>query len=418
MYDIKKLIKKGAIILFILLIIIIVPLPVNEPLKDLNLYYNEWSCNVAKKDAGGYAYCKMTVDDYPNPGMITVRMSPEAEIYIEKDVSIPNRAAIFEFISYNNNRIGHINFPSLYFTDEEGIRHTLEMSDNVKLGMSDNYRVVYNISQFAGQQGVMRLDPASIMGEDTTIGHTYHGYYSQFVIHNKQYTFDDSLALFYAMLTNILIFSLLIGLIAGFSGLRILDQSTEKLYTWITENYGSASVLKPVFYTTGKCLEYANNIHNSRLRIGTNVAIVAYILMMTVYITKILIVVSIFIVAMIIGIIIALYIAFSILAGGPLGSGGGGGYGSGGSHSSPKSYSSSSAFEKTRTEETVKEDSRPFKDRYKETRSSETALPFGFGSDMIYKTEFEDKSTGKTVRGYGWTRDKADANARKNLKKE
>ena len=55
--------------------------------------------------------------------------------------------------------------------------------------------------------------------------------------------------------------------------------------------------------------------------------------------------------------------------------------------------------------------------RYKEKRSTESSLPLGAG-ETLYVTEIEDIATGKTGRGVGWNRDKADSKAWKDLKGE
>ena len=50
----------------------------------------------------------------------------------------------------------------------------------------------------------------------------------------------------------------------------------------------------------------------------------------------------------------------------------------------------------------------------KEKRSTESSLPLG--GETIYETEIEDTVTGKTGKGVGWNRDKADSKAWNDLK--
>ena len=52
--------------------------------------------------------------------------------------------------------------------------------------------------------------------------------------------------------------------------------------------------------------------------------------------------------------------------------------------------------------------------RYKEHKSTESSLPLG--GESIHKTEIEDTVTGETGKGLGWSRDKADSKAWKDLK--
>lgn len=55
--------------------------------------------------------------------------------------------------------------------------------------------------------------------------------------------------------------------------------------------------------------------------------------------------------------------------------------------------------------------------RYKKSRKSEYAYPIPVGP-LIHETKIKDKKTGKTGKGLGWTKEKADDRARKDLHKK
>ena len=205
--------------------------------------------------------------------------------------------------------------------------------------------------------------------------------------------------------------ALIIGLLIGFAGLDFVTSRINKFQLLISEKYYSylnndawliRCFLIIPFSIANRSFQLADKIQNTILRSGVKFALVIDIIYLIV------------VVAMV---VIIMWIIISLL-GGSL-SGGSTGVGGGSSSSSGISSSSSSssgAIFGSSYEQTAKEESRSFK-ADKETRSSESALPFGLG-DTIYKTEYEDASTGETVKGHGWTRSEADSNARKNLREK
>jgi len=56
--------------------------------------------------------------------------------------------------------------------------------------------------------------------------------------------------------------------------------------------------------------------------------------------------------------------------------------------------------------------------RYKKSRKSEYSVPFIPLGDRIHTTKIKDKKTGKTGKGIGWTKGKADDKAWKDLNKK
>ena len=192
----------------------------------------------------------------------------------------------------------------------------------------------------------------------------------------------------------------------GFLALEFISSLVNKFQIWISKKYNLylnddkwyiRYSLEFVFSIANRSLQLADKIRNPKLRIGIKFAIMVDFICLTIYLTicsVIYIIIFVFLFAII----------NSFIGGSSSGSGGEGG----------RSSSSSGAIFGSSYEETAKEESRPFKID-KETKSSEGALPFGLGGDTIYKTEYEDTSTGETVKGHGWTRSEADFNARKNL---
>jgi len=220
--------------------------------------------------------------------------------------------------------------------------------------------------------------------------------------------------------------SVLIGTIAGISGLKIFLDASNNVHMFIREKkeYTDETVVSRIISAIEAPMRISDQLESERLRTGIKIATLIFVPFVIVYTMYIIVCVAFFVMLMLI--IIAFIIGFvsSILGielpglpsfGGGGGSSGGGGGGSSSGSGGGRSSSSSSAIFGSSYEETAKEESRPFKVD-KETKSSEGALPFGLGGDTIYKTEYEDTSTGETVKGHGWTRSEADFNARKNLK--
>lgn len=195
-------------------------------------------------------------------------------------------------------------------------------------------------------------------------------------------------------------YGLIIGLLIGFVGLEFVTSRINKFQLLISEKYNiylnddewfTRWFLYPPYSIANRSFQLADKIQYPTLRTGVKFALVVDSILFVVY-------------------MIILWFILSLL-GDALSSSGGS---SSENRPSPPMHSDSRTEKSTYT---AKEKSRPFKVD-KETRSSEGVLPFGIGGDIIYKTEYEDTSTGDTVKGYGWDRSEADYNARKNLKEK
>jgi hypothetical protein len=395
----EKSINLGLLLIFILLIVIF-PLPFKE--DSISLGPEKWRF-VAYKDV------QYNGENYPlyniNKGVITIETPYGSSAYLENEVKIPDRGLTFSCRIYHRNDAD----TTIFLADSKNIYHGIRWTKNLYTGFYE-----MDVSSYAGQKVKIELHQSS----DTKNANIGTGYYDGMEIRLKEFTLYDSCMLFVTTLRNIVLFSLIIGFITGFSGSPIFSQLTDKFQDWMTKNYNiilkndkwySKYYLKTVFSIGNKILIYTNKISNLKIRTSIITATMLGLPIMIIYITKVIVFIIIFIVAIALVLYLIFYIFGSI---GPSFSGGGGSSsGSGGGRSSsPSGAIFGSSYEKT-----AKEESRPFKVD-KESRSSEGAWPFGIGGDTIYKTEYEDTSTGETVKGHGWTRSEADFNARKNLK--
>lgn len=336
----------------------------------------------------------------------------KSKAYIEKEFKIPNREASLSIKTGNSAVI------EIFLFDEKNIQHYL---GDVSPAYYEKNKYNYDLSPYAGQKVRIRIIQSS--------GYPNGGgwnEYSNIELITKEYTLSETISTFIVQpIIYIIIFSAFIGFILGFSEYKFPISYSNKFQLWILKKYDIYSkskklyakyYLKFAFFIANKSLQLADKIQNPKLHTGIKSALMVGLPIIFVYLTLIIIYIMIIIIIYIVIFAIIIFIIFSLLGGSPSGGSVGGGGSSSGSGGGSSSSSSGAIFGSS-YEETAKEESRPFKVD-KETSSSEGALPFGLGGDTLYKTEYEDNSTGGTVKGYGWTRSEADFNARKNLKKK
>lgn len=416
----NKWIKYGIIIILILSIFIIVPSPINQyHQENIHLKNDQWNFIVLQEGP----FHRIYNQNYPiympyvrvawqvgwhtsYSNVIQIFSHPESKSYLQAKFHIPKGKSNF---SYTSNKYND----EIILIDYKNKHHNLtKISNNV-----------YDLSPYGGQNVEIR-----IIQKSPPEWHVYR----DMKVHIKPNTLQDNLMIILTGLIYIILFSLSISFFMAYSGSSIFIQFLEKSQIWFSKKYTMCSknenngfftkyFLKPSFLIINKILHYADKISNPKTRMIVKIFTVICLPIVFIYIVNMIV---FYIVIILISIVITIVIFLIIIAlilgllginpsGSSVGGGGGSSSGSGGGRSS----SSSGAIFGSPYEETAKEESRPFKVD-KETKSSEGALPFGIGGDTIYKTEYEDTSTGETVKGHGWTISEADSNARKNLKKK
>jgi len=409
----KYIINKWADIVILIICTILVfsfiPFPTynvseNRLEAPILLGINSWTFSVIKEDQyNGKTYLTSRLSNYA----FVIETLGDSTAKLERSITIPERSSTFSFMSH-----GPLPAESVKLRDSRNVNHDLNLVKRTNRG-SSGFINEYDISQYSGQYVQLSIYQSS----GTII--CYYNYQ----INRKKYTIVDNFILYLKIIRNITLYSLIIGLIIGLLELSFFINFSNKSHKWVRENHGFFSTedkwyikyyLKNVFYIANAGLNIADKFQNVKIRTWIKTSVLIGWIIIVIYTTGIFVYVATIVVIalLILALIISLLTGGGSPSGGYIG-GGGSSSGSGGGSSS----SSSGAIFGSSYEETAKEESRPFKVD-KETRSSEGALPFGLGGDTIYKTEYEETSTGDTVKGYGWTRSEADFNARKNLKKK
>ena len=330
----KKWINNGLLILFIILIFVIIPLPLNEEqVKYIHIKNNQWKFVTLQE---GRYWDEKYPQYFDDRGVLKLHTPFDTEAYIETEIEIPKRGSYFALgaNTFSNHATGKI-----ILIDSKDVSHFLgEVPRQYQRNRMDGLN--FDISPYSGQKVRIRIHQTSAPDG------AGWGYYQFMRIHLKGYTLYDNLMIFLNMLMYIILFSLIVGFIIGFSGLPFFIQLTDRSHAWVTKNYNSFSkndkwyikyYLKMIFSIANKNLQYTDKINNIKLRMWIKITLMVGLPIMVIYITKVIISIMIIIAIAILILAVILWIIMDLLGGGsPSGGSVGGGTGSSsGSSSSP-----------------------------------------------------------------------------------
>ena len=356
-----------AIIMFVALVIALVPLPFNEKQPEYVFVGFEdgkhtWKFVALQKGQGEYAgYPKHTIDKSYH----TVVTTADSSSYLEATVTVPKRGTVFV---YNLDPHGYVlHYQDIQLCNSEGIRHNImplppETPNRARIAK-------YDISPYVGQTVQIRFNQYA----EPRGSRWWHYGFPRII--NKPYTLHDNFGIFMHTLESALIISLLIGFVAGISGLEIFTKAADKTQTLIHENKASGmgfenkcvkGFLSVVLSILEVPMRAADKISNTRLRTGIKIALVLFLSFAIIYVTYIVIyiVVMMVLALLILAVILWIIAQFIGASGSPSigGSGGGGGGSGGGSSSEEKFFKEYGRTYDSKTEERViKQDGRTYR---------------------------------------------------------
>lgn len=408
----KKSINIGLLIVYILLVLIIVPPPVYDKLDDyIHINNDQWKFIVVKEghytSYYGSNFPVFTIDRYGTMQIIT---TPATKAYIEAKFNIPQRGDTFSYFISSNL------YSYTTLIDSKGIQHTLNEIDfeenkpywNRHRGL---FLKQFDVSQFAGQNITIRIEPiaAPIDAKPT---YSYHHYYAFMKIDMKQYTTYDNFLLFLNILLKIIIFSLIIGFIMGYSGLSFLVKVSNNFHMFVNENYSNLFsnddkwyikkwyiryYLKIVFSITNKSLDFADKIHNTKLRTSIKISILVGLPVIIIYITAIIVYFIIMIILAILMLALIVWVILQIIGGSPSGGSIGGGSESSNKSSAKGYYEKNGKKYDLKTEERIiRQDGRTY--REDSIRGWVPDKDF-LGSDVVERDIFGDPEIERDIFG-------------------
>lgn len=350
--DIKRSI---ATIMFVILVIALVPLPINEKQPDyIGVGYEDgkstWNFVVLQEGQGRYAgYPKYSVDK----GYHAVVTTPDSSSYLEATVVVPKRGTVF---AYNHKQSGPIYRQRIQLIDSKGVMYTIDPIPA--------YRITnYDISPYVGQTVRIRFNQYA-----EPRGYRWW-YYGGPRIINKPYTLHDNFGIFMHTLESALIISLLIGFVAGISGLEIFNKAANKTQTLIHENKASGmgfenkyvkGFLSMVLSILDAPMHAADKINNTRLRTGIKIVSVLFLSFAIIYVTYVAVYTIVIVVLALLILAVILWIIAQILgASGSPSIGGGGGSGGGGGRDYTTKYGKT--YDPKTDERVVKQDGKTYR---------------------------------------------------------
>ena len=332
--DIKQSI---ATIVFVILIIILIPLPINEKQSTYeNVGYiegsKEWEF-VRLKEGG---YTGMYGQNYPvfyvgtrawgPEGFMCIITTPDSESYIEATFVVPKRGTVFAYDQPSGSRERYY----IELCDSNGVIRPI---DPLPCLVRDK-TTMYDISPYVGQEVTIRIRQSSDLASK-------HWRYGGMRVINKPYTLWDNFNLFINMLKSVLLVSLLIGAVAGVSGLEIISKAADKIQTLIHENKASGmgfenkyvkGFLSMALSILDAPMRAADGINNTRLHTGIKIASVLFMSFAIIYVTYVAVYTIVIVVLALLILAAILWIIAQIIGasgspsiGGSGGSGGGGG---------------------------------------------------------------------------------------------
>lgn len=360
--DIKRSI---AIIVFVILVIALVPLPINEKQPDyIGVGYEDgkstWKFVVLQEGQGRYAgYPKYSFDK----GYHTVVTTADSSSHLEATVTVPKRGTVF---AYNLEQHGYVlRFQQIQLIDSKGIMHTITPFpvENPNHITSADRIAKYDISPYVGQTVRIRFNQyAEPRG-------SRWWYYRGPRIINKPYTLHDNFGIFMHTLESALIISLLIGFVAGISGLEIFNKVANKTQTLIHENKASGmgfenkyvkGFLSMVLSILDVPMHAADKINDTRLRTGIKIVSVLFLSFAIIYVTYVAVYTIVIVVLALLILAVILWIIAQILgASGSPSIGGGGGSGGGGGRDYTTKYGKT--YDPKTDERVVKQDGKTYR---------------------------------------------------------
>ena len=420
----KKWINIGFLIIYILLVLIIVPAPTydNDKLDDyVNINNNQWKFIVVKVGQyTPYFGSNFPVFTIENDRTIHIITTPETESYIEVEFKVPQRGETFSYFFSS----------SLYsFTtliDSKGVKHSLieENSEENKRHWTGSRRLFlreFDISQFEGQNVKIRIQPIS-SPINAKPSYSYHHYYGFAKINIKQYTCNEHFSLFLNIIINIILFSLIIGFIIGYSGSSLFVTISNKFHVSVKENYSDLFsnegkwyikkwyfryYLKIVFSIANKSLDFADKIHNLKLRTSIKTSILVGLPVIIIYITAIIVYTIIVIIIAILMLALLIWVILEILGGSPSGGSIGGGSGSSNKSSTKGYYEKNGKKYDSKTEEQIiRQDGRTYREDSirgwvpdKNILGNDNVEKDFFGNPKIERDVFGDQKVEKDIFG-------------------
>lgn len=350
-----------AVIVFVILIIALIPLPFNEKQNECDYVgYLEggrgWKFVTVQEGQGSKygGYPKYSVDQ----GYMHVVSVPGSSSYIEATFLVPERGTVLAYEQKHGTSKRY--YIELY--DSRGVRHGIKPVPTIVRDKTNQY----DISQFAGQRVTIRMLQSSDLGY-------VHWYYRNIRVINEPYTLWDNLDLFMNMLGSALLVSLLIGAVAGVSGLEIFSKAADKIQVFVHGNKTSClgfenkyirGFLKVSFGLIEAPMRAADVINNTRLRTGIKIASVLFLSFAIVYVTyvTIYVVVMVVLALLILAVILWIIAQFIGASGSPsIGGGGGSGGGSGGGGGKDYTTKYGKTYDPETGERVVKQDGKTYR---------------------------------------------------------
>lgn len=374
----KKWINIGLLTIYVVLVLIIVPAPVFDKLDDyVSVNNNQWKFIVVEEGQ----YTKYYGSNFPvfgieRYGTMHIITTPETEAYIEAKINVPQRADTFSY-SFSSNLYSYTTL-----IDSKGNQHTLNeitSEENKRLRDWDGSRRLvikeFDISQFKSQNVTIRIQPTAAPS-NAKPSYSYHHYYRLAKINNKQYTINEYFLLFLNIVKNIILFSLIIGFIMGYSGLSLFVRLSNNFHILIKEKFLNLFsnedkwyikmwyfryYLKIVFSITNKSLDFADKIHNIKLRTSIKTSIMVGLPVIVIYTTAIIVYFIIVIILAILMLALIIWIISSLLGGSPSGGSIGGGGGSGGGGGKDYTTKYGKTYDPKTGERVVKQDGKTYR---------------------------------------------------------
>ena len=372
LFPIKKWINIILLIAYILLILIIIPLPSTDKIDEtVPIKKDQLKFVVVEEGQYSKFYGKnFPVFTYGRDGMIHIITTPATESYIEAEFNVPERGTTFSY-AFDSTLCSS----ATILLDSKGIQHVLtekkylEGRDYYWSGYKKYIIKEFDISQFAGQNIKIRIKPTAAP-LNAKPHYTYHHNYGVMVIHIKQYTLNDNLLLFLNTLKYIIVFSLISGFIAGFSKISIFIQLTETFHALVLKNYNLFSkndrwyikyYLNVVLSIANTSLQYVDKINNQKIRTSIKTAIMVGLPIMVIYITKVIVYIIVIVTIAILIFALIMWIIFSLLGGSPSGGSIGGGGGSGGGGGKDYTTKYGKTYDPETDERVVKQDGKTYR---------------------------------------------------------